>query len=188
MHVPLDSAAGLELNLIQQDYCSLDYPMELKIASFNIRYDTQALNLVPIGTEPPRASAVFPRPNTSNAEWGERPWFERRAPLADQVLWENPSVIGFQEVSSITLSISYTLGRETLTFVAGTLESDRRPRGAVGRRLGLGRSMPQRWCTARRSRPHLLAKRCGQVEKRGTLLAKHHAGQTGERRLGRGKY
>ncbi|KAF8610547.1 hypothetical protein BDV93DRAFT_463551 [Ceratobasidium sp. AG-I] len=74
--------------------------MELKIASFNIRYDTQAFNLIPLGTEPSRANSVFPHtsPNITNAEWGERPWFERRAPLADQVLWENPSVIGFQEV------------------------------------------------------------------------------------------
>ncbi|KAG8698610.1 hypothetical protein FRC08_005808 [Ceratobasidium sp. 394] len=73
--------------------------MELKIASFNIRYDTQAFNLVPIGTElaNPAYHDLQPRANAS-AEWGERPWYERRSPLVDQVIWENPGVIGFQEV------------------------------------------------------------------------------------------
>lgn len=74
--------------------------MELKIASFNIRYDTQAFNLVPIGTEP--VDTVYttsqPQLNTSRVEWGERPWYQRRGPLVDQVIWENPGVIGFQEV------------------------------------------------------------------------------------------
>ncbi|ELU44706.1 branched-chain alpha-keto acid dehydrogenase E1-alpha subunit [Rhizoctonia solani AG-1 IA] len=71
--------------------------MELTIASFNIRYDTQAFNIVPLGSE----GDIFPRVNTSNVEWGERPWYQRRAPLADQVLWENPSVIGFQELYKV---------------------------------------------------------------------------------------
>ncbi|KAG9102617.1 hypothetical protein FRC06_001624 [Ceratobasidium sp. 370] len=71
--------------------------MELKIASFNIRYDTQAFNLVPIGTEPvnPAYHHLQSRANTS-VEWGERPWYERRGPLADQVLWENPGVLWSQ--------------------------------------------------------------------------------------------
>ncbi|KAG8706508.1 hypothetical protein FRC09_002384 [Ceratobasidium sp. 395] len=74
--------------------------MELKIASFNIRYDTQAFNLVPIGTEPtdPAYPSLQSYTNTSSVEWGERPWHQRRGPLADQVIWENPGVIGFQEV------------------------------------------------------------------------------------------
>ncbi|QRW15092.1 hypothetical protein RhiLY_14091 [Ceratobasidium sp. AG-Ba] len=74
--------------------------MELKIASFNIRYDTQALNLVPVGREP--VGTTYPGlqsgVNVSGPEWGERPWYQRRGPLADQVIWENPGVIGFQEV------------------------------------------------------------------------------------------
>jgi hypothetical protein len=82
--------------------------MELKIASFNIRYDTQALNVVPLGSEPPFVAYNGSRPglNVSSAEWGERPWYERRAPLADQVIWENPGVIGFQEVHKYHVTCS----------------------------------------------------------------------------------
>ncbi|KEP53842.1 branched-chain alpha-keto acid dehydrogenase E1-alpha subunit [Rhizoctonia solani 123E] len=82
---------GMQLRISCSNSTSV---MELTIASFNIRYDTQAFNIVPIGSE----GDIIPQVNVSNVEWGERPWYQRRGPLADQVLWESPSVIGFQEV------------------------------------------------------------------------------------------
>jgi len=59
----------------------LDYDHKLKLASLNIRY------LPPwIGPNPPA---------DPNAEY---PWSYRREALADHVLWEEPDIIGFQEV------------------------------------------------------------------------------------------
>ncbi|KAG9102682.1 hypothetical protein FRC07_010181, partial [Ceratobasidium sp. 392] len=58
-----------------------------------------AFNVVPVGTEP--ANPAYPSLQSytnESVEWGERPWYQRRGPLADQVIWENPGVIGFQEV------------------------------------------------------------------------------------------
>lgn len=106
--------------------------MELTIASFNIRYDGQAFNSIPVGFESPRMSPVYQYANFSNAEWGERPWHQRRAPLADQVLWENPSVIGFQEVRFVTVprnppTIPHRDMQHLLfggAYFAGLMESD----------------------------------------------------------------
>lgn len=53
----------------------------LKLATFNIRYG-------------------HPQNPSGGGQWfdGERPWYARREGLADQVVWEEPDVIGFQEV------------------------------------------------------------------------------------------
>ncbi|KZP20717.1 DNase I-like protein [Athelia psychrophila] len=52
----------------------------LKLATFNIRYG-------------------YPQnPAAGQAFEGERPWYARREGLADQVIWEEPDIIGFQEV------------------------------------------------------------------------------------------
>jgi hypothetical protein len=58
--------------------------LRLKLASFNIRYGG-------------------PHPTTKKGKkWKideERPWVERRDGLVDQVIWEEPDIIGFQEVN-----------------------------------------------------------------------------------------
>jgi hypothetical protein len=36
----------------------------------------------------------------------ERPWYKRREGLLDQVIWEEPDVIGFQEVGAHFLAIT----------------------------------------------------------------------------------
>ena len=55
----------------------------LKLATFNIRYG-------------------YPqKPSTAGGnQWfdGEQPWYARREGLADEVIWEEPDIVGFQEV------------------------------------------------------------------------------------------
>jgi len=60
----------------------------LKLASFNIRFG---------GPEKPTESRNFDQ---------ERPWNERRDGLVDQVIWEEPDIIGFQEVGTLSLGYS----------------------------------------------------------------------------------
>jgi hypothetical protein len=65
-------------------------PKKFKLASFNIRFGgpqdpTDALN--------EKANLHFDH---------ERPWHERREGLVDQVIWEEPDIIGFQEVRRIS--------------------------------------------------------------------------------------
>jgi hypothetical protein len=62
----------------------------LKLASFNIRYGGPRLD-DPAG--PLNKKTSFDH---------ERPWYERRDGLVDQVIWEEPHVIGFQEVGFIS--------------------------------------------------------------------------------------
>jgi hypothetical protein len=57
----------------------------LKLASFNIRFG---------GPEKPTESRNFDQ---------ERVWYERRNGLVDQVIWEEPDIIGLQEVGNFSL-------------------------------------------------------------------------------------
>ena len=55
----------------------------LKLASFNIRFGG-------------------PQKSTESRNLDqERPWHERRDGLVDQVIWEEPDIIGFQEVGNL---------------------------------------------------------------------------------------
>jgi hypothetical protein len=71
----------------------------LKVASFNIRV---------CGLNP-----FIETKEKQNLDL-ERPWIERRDGLVDQVIWEEPDIIGFQEVSFTVrrchLFQSYPLG------------------------------------------------------------------------------
>jgi hypothetical protein len=62
---------------------SMPSPKTLKLATFNIRFG---------GPQDPTNAP-------SEKKFGqERSWYERREGLVDQVIWEEPDVIGFQEV------------------------------------------------------------------------------------------
>jgi len=56
----------------------------LKLASFNIRFGG------------PRDPAESEKRSQNSDQ--ERPWHERREGLVDQVIWEEPDIMGFQEV------------------------------------------------------------------------------------------
>jgi len=64
----------------------------LKVATFNIRYDP----LVSIDKASPRTQEL--QTMTKVPAGVERPWIERKQSLVDQVLWESPDIVGFQEV------------------------------------------------------------------------------------------
>lgn len=76
----------------------------LRAGTFNIKFDDAASDTLDPSTLPsaPKdgGSAAPPKASpgvqvSGNEE--QAPWTERRAPLADQVLWEDLDVVGFQE-------------------------------------------------------------------------------------------
>lgn len=66
-------------------------PRTLRIGTLNIRYDYRSQHPV----VSPLKSLVH---GSDGRKWGEHRWQERRDQLVDQVLWEEPDVVGFQEV------------------------------------------------------------------------------------------
>jgi hypothetical protein len=82
-------------------------PKTLKLASFNIRFGRPQL-------EDPTNAWNKINPNLDC----ERPWCERREGLVDQVIWEEPDIIGFQEVRLILQALAVSS-----SFPAGTQES-----------------------------------------------------------------
>jgi len=68
---------------LDEKHSSICTDMSLKLASFNIRYGWPQ--------SPGKESKTFDQ---------ERPWYERREGLVDQVMWEEPDIIGFQEVGA----------------------------------------------------------------------------------------
>lgn len=66
----------------------------LRIGTYNIRYDGRASQPVPLPAERPAWTGAPSR----GTKWGEQPWAERRWAVADQVIWEDLDLVGFQEV------------------------------------------------------------------------------------------
>jgi hypothetical protein len=65
-------------------------PKTLKLATFNIRFG---------GPQDPVDGSKEQRKSNFGEE---RPWYERRDRLVDQVIWEEPDIIGFQEVRFVS--------------------------------------------------------------------------------------
>jgi hypothetical protein len=74
----------LVLSLFSFQVAGMTSDKMLKLASFNIRFG---------GPERPTESRNFDQ---------ERPWHKRRDGLVDQVIWEEPDIIGFQEVGNLS--------------------------------------------------------------------------------------
>ena len=67
-------------------------PKTLKLASFNIRFGWPQNPVHALGKQKGQDSDQ------------EHPWYERRQGLVDQVVWEEPDIIGFQEVGTYDAS------------------------------------------------------------------------------------